>query len=71
MTAASRVINNAPHVSRAKREAVEKARTDPPLTTVHQPIRALGGEMARMLIALLAGQQPSSRILPSRLHSSG
>jgi DNA-binding LacI/PurR family transcriptional regulator len=43
------------------------ARTDPPLTTVHQPIRALGGEMARMLTALLAGQQPSSLILPTRL----
>src|SRR4051812_21808817 len=28
MTAASRVINNAPHVSRAKREAVEKAVRD-------------------------------------------
>jgi DNA-binding LacI/PurR family transcriptional regulator len=43
------------------------ARTDPPLTTVHQPIRALGGEMARMLTALLAGQRPSSLILPTRL----
>jgi len=43
------------------------ARTDPPLTTVHQPIRALGGEMARMLTALLAGEQPSSLILPTRL----
>jgi len=43
------------------------ARTDPPLTTVHQPIRALGGEMARMLTALLAGERPSSLILPTRL----
>jgi DNA-binding LacI/PurR family transcriptional regulator len=42
-------------------------RTDPPLTTVHQPVRALGREMARMLIALLAGQQPTSLILPTRL----
>jgi DNA-binding LacI/PurR family transcriptional regulator len=42
-------------------------RTDPPLTTVHQPIRALGGEMARMLTALLDGQQPSSLILPTRV----
>lgn len=42
-------------------------RTDPPLTTVHQPIRALGSEMARMLTALLSGQQPSPLILPTRL----
>jgi DNA-binding LacI/PurR family transcriptional regulator len=43
------------------------ARTDPPLTTVHQPVRALGREMARMLTALLAGQEPSALILPTRL----
>jgi DNA-binding LacI/PurR family transcriptional regulator len=42
-------------------------RTDPPLTTVHQPVRALGGEMARMLTALLAGQEPHPLILPTRL----
>lgn len=41
--------------------------TAPPLTTVHQPIRALGAEMARMLIALLRGDKPSSLILPTRL----
>src|SRR3954453_24252660 len=43
------------------------SRTDPPLTTVHQPIRALGREMARMLTALLAGREPSPLILPTRL----
>jgi DNA-binding LacI/PurR family transcriptional regulator len=42
-------------------------RTDPPLTTVHQPVRALGGEMARMLTALLSGQEPHPLILPTRL----
>jgi DNA-binding LacI/PurR family transcriptional regulator len=42
-------------------------RTEPPLTTVHQPVRALGTEMARMLTALLAGQEPSPLILPTRL----
>jgi DNA-binding LacI/PurR family transcriptional regulator len=41
--------------------------TDPPLTTVHQPIRALGREMGRMLVALLSGQEPNPLILPARL----
>ena len=41
--------------------------TDPPLTTIHQPIQALGREMTRLLIALLAGEAPSSLILPARL----
>lgn len=41
--------------------------TSPPLTTIHQPIRALGQEMVRMLIALIAGREPSPLILPTRL----
>lgn len=41
--------------------------TAPPLTTVNQPINALGREMARMLLALMAGEQPSPLILPTRL----
>lgn len=41
--------------------------TDPTLTTVHQPIKALGYEMARMLIAILAGEQPNPLLLPTRL----
>ncbi|WP_318199614.1 LacI family DNA-binding transcriptional regulator [Streptomyces sp. SCL15-4] len=40
---------------------------DPPLTTVHQPIGALGREMARMLVALVNGQDPTPLILPTRL----
>ncbi|MFF9277029.1 LacI family DNA-binding transcriptional regulator [Streptomyces griseosporeus] len=40
---------------------------DPPLTTVRQPIEALGREMARMLVALVNGQDPSPLILPTRL----
>lgn len=40
---------------------------DPPLTTVHQPITALGREMARMLVALVNGQDPTPLILPTRL----
>lgn len=41
--------------------------TDPQLTTIHQPIEALGREMARMLVALLAGERPCPIILPARL----
>jgi DNA-binding LacI/PurR family transcriptional regulator len=41
--------------------------TSPPLTTVSQPIQALGREMARMLRALLEGKDPSPLILPTRL----
>ncbi|MEV0450064.1 LacI family DNA-binding transcriptional regulator [Streptomyces sp. NPDC050600] len=40
---------------------------DPPLTTVHQPIEGLGREMARMLVALIDGQDPTPLILPTRL----
>jgi DNA-binding LacI/PurR family transcriptional regulator len=42
-------------------------RTYPPLTSVHQPIRALGYEMARMLIGVMDGGRPSPLILPTRL----
>ncbi|WP_338498593.1 LacI family DNA-binding transcriptional regulator [Streptomyces sp. SJL17-4] len=40
---------------------------DPPLTTVNQPIEGLGREMARMLVALIDGQDPTPLILPTRL----
>ncbi|MEU1862671.1 LacI family DNA-binding transcriptional regulator [Streptomyces gardneri] len=40
---------------------------EPPLTTVHQPIEALGREMARMLVALIKGQKPTPLILPTHL----
>lgn len=40
---------------------------DPPLTTVHQPVTALGREMARMLVTLINGQDPTPLILPTRL----
>ncbi|BEL01899.1 LacI family DNA-binding transcriptional regulator [Actinoplanes sichuanensis] len=46
-------------------------RTDPPLTTVHQPVQALGREMGRMLVALIAGDRPTSVILPTRLVRRG
>lgn len=41
--------------------------TSPPLTTVQQPIRSLGFEMARMLIALIKGDSVSSLVLPTKL----
>jgi DNA-binding LacI/PurR family transcriptional regulator len=47
------------------------ARTDPPLTTVHQPIQALGGEMTRLLLGLIEGRDRVSVILPTRLVRRG
>jgi DNA-binding LacI/PurR family transcriptional regulator len=43
--------------------------TDPPLTTVHQPIRGKGEEAARLLLAVIAGtsQPPGHRRLATRL----
>jgi DNA-binding LacI/PurR family transcriptional regulator len=41
--------------------------TDPPLTTVAQPIRQLGWEMAKMVVSLMDGEQPGPLILPTRL----
>jgi DNA-binding LacI/PurR family transcriptional regulator len=40
---------------------------EPALTTVRQPIDDLGREMARMLVAVLDGRQPSPIILPTHL----
>ncbi|MFI5693182.1 LacI family DNA-binding transcriptional regulator [Kribbella sp. NPDC051586] len=41
--------------------------TTPPLTTISQPIQSLGRELARMLLATIAGEAPSPLILPTRL----
>ncbi|MFC1411977.1 LacI family DNA-binding transcriptional regulator [Streptacidiphilus sp. N1-12] len=41
--------------------------TDPKLTTIRQPMVALGREMTRMLIHLINGQQVSPLILPTEL----
>lgn len=43
------------------------AHTQPALTTVRQPIEALGREMTRMLLRLLNNEQPTSLILPTEL----
>jgi DNA-binding LacI/PurR family transcriptional regulator len=43
--------------------------TDPPLTTIHQPIRGKGEEAARLLLSVIAsrGEQPGHRRLATRL----
>ena len=41
--------------------------TDPALTTIHQPVQALGQEMAKMLIDLMGGGRPSPLLLPTHL----
>ena len=41
--------------------------TYPTLTSVHQPIQALGYEMARMLMTVIDGGRPNPLILPTRL----
>jgi DNA-binding LacI/PurR family transcriptional regulator len=42
-------------------------RTEPALTTVSQPIRGLGQEMATMLVRLIDGESPTPVILPTHL----
>lgn len=41
--------------------------TRPALTTIRQPIEALGREMTRLLLRLIKGEQPTSLILPTEL----
>jgi LacI family transcriptional regulator len=38
------------------------------ITTVHQPSREMGAEMARMMLAMLRGEHPErERVMPTRL----
>ncbi|MCO1576825.1 LacI family transcriptional regulator [Crossiella sp. SN42] len=48
-------------------DVVTAQHTQPALTTVRQPIEALGREMTRMLIRLMNGEEPTSLILPTEL----
>jgi DNA-binding LacI/PurR family transcriptional regulator len=41
--------------------------TNPPLTTVAQPIKQIGSEMAKMLVSLIGGELAGPLILPTRL----
>lgn len=45
------------------------AHTEPPLSTVHQPVEAMGREMTRLLVARIRGEEPEppTTILPTRL----
>jgi DNA-binding LacI/PurR family transcriptional regulator len=45
------------------------AHTDPPLTTVHQPVEAMGREMVRLLLARIGGAAPDEPlvVLPTHL----
>lgn len=48
-------------------DIVTAQHTQPALTTVRQPIEALGREMTRMLVRLINGEQPTPLILPTEL----
>lgn len=48
-------------------DIVTAQHTVPALTTVRQPIEALGREMTRMLLRLINGEQPTALILPTEL----
>jgi DNA-binding LacI/PurR family transcriptional regulator len=37
--------------------------TDPPLTTVHQPVEEMGRQMARLLVARIRGEVPAQPYL--------
>lgn len=41
--------------------------TDPPLTSVHQPVGEMGGKMVELLLSRISGASPDPVILPTRL----
>ena len=41
--------------------------TDPPLTSVHQPVGQMGGKMVELLLSRISGSSPDPVILPTRL----
>ena len=43
------------------------AQADPPLSTIHQPIREIGRTAASTLLAAMAGETPSDKIFPTQL----
>ena len=50
-------------------DSVIARHTEPPLTSVHQPIEEMGQEMVRLLLARVAGEDPgrSDVVLDTRL----
>jgi DNA-binding LacI/PurR family transcriptional regulator len=45
--------------------------TEPPLTTVHQPVSSFGRRLVEGLLEILAGQSPIQELLPVRLNVRG
>ena len=45
----------------------ESALTNPPLSTVHQPLREKGRAGTRLLLRMLAGEERPRALLPTRL----
>jgi DNA-binding LacI/PurR family transcriptional regulator len=45
--------------------------TDPALTTIHQPVEAMGGEMARLLADMIHGGEPRHVVLDTHLVRRG
>jgi DNA-binding LacI/PurR family transcriptional regulator len=50
-------------------DSVIAGHTDPPLTTVYQPVEQMGQEMARLLLDRIAGEHPQdcAMVLSTRL----
>jgi DNA-binding LacI/PurR family transcriptional regulator len=48
-------------------DAAIAVQTDPPLTTVHQPVEAMGREMARMLLSMIRNESVDDVLLPTHL----
>lgn len=48
-------------------DSVIAGQTDPPLTTVHQPMEAMGREMVRLLMALIRDEPAPDVLLPTHL----
>jgi DNA-binding LacI/PurR family transcriptional regulator len=50
-------------------DSVVARHTDPPLTSVYQPIEQMGQEMVRLLLAKIDGDEPADfeTVLPTRL----
>ena len=48
-------------------DAPVATRTDPPLTTMHQPFPRISREMVRLLLAQIEGEDPAAVVLPTPL----
>ena len=48
-------------------DSVFATQTDPQLTTMRQPFSRIGTEMVRLLMNAIAGEEPASLILSTRL----